>query len=78
MLGLNMAGGSLARMVGPVAAGFTYSMLGHDAPFLTGALLVIPAVWLALDTGRVFGRMQRAAAAAPAAEARADVAREAV
>src|SRR3712207_6178209 len=74
MLGLNMAAGSLARMVGPVAAGFTYSGLGHDAPFLTGALLVIPAVWLALDTGRVFHRLQASARAGAATEPRADVA----
>ena len=62
MLGINMACGSLARMVGPVVAGFTYSGLGHDAPFLTGAVLVVPAVLLAIDTGRVFRRSQPAPA----------------
>ena len=67
MLGINMACGSLARMTGPVVAGFTYSGLGHDAPFLTGAVLVIPAVLLALDTSRVFGRLQGRPALAPAA-----------
>jgi multidrug resistance protein len=56
MLGLNMAAGSLARIAGPILAGFTFSRLGPDAPYVTGALLVIPAVLLALDAGRAFRR----------------------
>jgi MFS family permease len=68
LLGLNMAAGSLARMFGPVVAGVTFSMLGPNAPYITGALLVIPAVLLALDAGRAFRRRQaegETAAAAP-------------
>ena len=64
LLGLNMAAGSLARMGGPIVAGVTFSALGPNAPYLTGALLVIPAVWLALDAGRAFDRVNGAAAAA--------------
>jgi len=56
LLGLNMAAGSLARMAGPMVAGFTFSHLGPNAPFITGALLVIPAALVALDAGRAFRR----------------------
>lgn len=56
LLGLNMAAGSLARMAGPIVAGFTFSALGPNAPFLTGAVLIVPAIFLALDAGRAFAR----------------------
>ena len=69
-LGLNMAAGSLARMAGPVVAGVTFSALGPNAPYLTGAVLVVPAALLALDAGRAFKQVQRASVA----PARADVA----
>jgi MFS family permease len=64
MLGLNMATGSLARMFGPILAGFTFSTFGPDAPFLTGAVLVVPAALIALDAGRAF-RRTRVPAATP-------------
>jgi predicted MFS family arabinose efflux permease len=60
LLGLNMAAGSLARMFGPIVAGFTFSVFGPNAPFLTGAVLVIPAALLALDAGRAFRRVRAA------------------
>ena len=67
LLGLNMAAGSAARMLGPIAAGATFSLFGPNTPFLTGALLVIPAALLALDAGRAFRRRREApVAAAPA------------
>jgi predicted MFS family arabinose efflux permease len=66
VLGLNMATGSLARMAGPIVAGFTFSALGPNAPYVTGGLLVIPAILLALDAGRVFRRIEGERAAAPA------------
>jgi MFS family permease len=56
LLGLNMAAGSAARMLGPIAAGATFSAFGPNTPFLTGAVLVVPAVLLALDAGRAFRR----------------------
>ncbi len=54
-----MAAGSAARMLGPIAAGVTFTWLGPNAPFLTGAVLVVPAVLLALEAGRAFGRVQK-------------------
>lgn len=69
LLGLNMAAGSGARMLGPIVAGFTFSALGPDAPFLTGAVLVIPAALLALDAGRAFRRRNAALARSAAAAA---------
>ena len=63
LLGLNMAAGSLARMGGPIVAGVTFSALGPNAPFLTGAVLVLPAVWLALEAGRAFRRVNGGALA---------------
>jgi MFS family permease len=59
-LGLNMAAGSLARMAGPLVAGVTFSALGPNAPYLTGAVLVIPAVLLAIAAGRAFRRVNGA------------------
>lgn len=68
LLGLNMAAGSAARMLGPIVAGATFSTFGPNAPFLTSAVLVIPAAFLALDAGRAFRRSRPASTgAAPAA-----------
>jgi len=53
MLGLNMASSSVARIFGPMVAGALFSGLGHDWPFLIGALLTIPAAVMALNAGRV-------------------------
>ena len=46
ILGANAAAGALARVAGPVIAGFLFSAVGHDAPFLFSALAMVPAVWL--------------------------------
>ena len=53
MLGLNMAAGSGARVIGPIVAGFTYSALGHNWPFWVGAVMTVPAALVALNAGRV-------------------------
>ena len=53
MLGLNMASSSVARIFGPMIAGALFSGLGHDWPFLIGALLTIPAAVMAINAGRV-------------------------
>jgi MFS family permease len=58
MLGLNMATGSLARIVGPVAAGAVFNGLGHDWPFRIGAILCIVAAIAAWNAGRWFRRYQ--------------------
>ncbi|WP_282009250.1 MFS transporter [Brevundimonas aveniformis] len=56
MLGLNMASGSIARILGPIVAGAIYSGLGPSWPFLIGALFAIPAAIMALNAGRAFLR----------------------
>ncbi len=58
MLGLNMASGSIARILGPIVAGAIYSGLGPNWPFLIGALFAIPAAIMALNAGRAFLRTQ--------------------
>ena len=49
VLGLNNATGALARFAGPLTAGLTFAHLGHNAPFVTAALVVAPAILLALS-----------------------------
>ena len=61
LLGLNMAASSLSRMFGPIFAGAAFSAFGPNVPFLAGSILVIPAVFLALDAGRAFRARQQAA-----------------
>jgi MFS family permease len=56
MLGLNMAAGSGARILGPIVAGFTFTYLGRDWPFWTGALLTVPAALMAINAGRALRR----------------------
>jgi MFS transporter, DHA1 family, tetracycline resistance protein len=63
MLGLNMASSSVARIFGPMVAGALFSGLGHDWPFLVGALLTIPAAVMAINAGRAIRRGQVAAEA---------------
>jgi DHA1 family tetracycline resistance protein-like MFS transporter len=58
MLGLNMAASSSARIVGPIVAGAVFSGIGHDWPFLIGALLTIPAAIAAVNAGRAFRKRQ--------------------
>ncbi len=47
MLGLNMSGMALARIVGPVMAGQMFSLVAVGAPFAVSALLILPALWFA-------------------------------
>jgi len=51
MLGLNMAAGSLARMAGPLLAGPLFG-LAIGGPYWFGALLTLPAIWLAASLTR--------------------------
>ena len=66
MLGLNMAASSAARIFGPIAAGAIFSGVGHDWPFLIGAILTVPAAVMAINAGRAFGRRQTGLVAQPA------------
>jgi len=47
MMGLNMSGMALARIVGPIGAGQLFSLVQPGAPFAFAAVLILPAVWFA-------------------------------
>jgi MFS family permease len=47
MLGLNMSGMALARIGGPVFAGWLFSSIAPGAPFASAALLIVPGLWFA-------------------------------
>ena len=49
VLGLNNACGAFARFVGPLTAGLAFAHISHNAPFVTAALFVAPAILLALS-----------------------------
>ncbi|MET0272856.1 MAG: MFS transporter [Phenylobacterium sp.] len=51
ILGLNNAMGALSRVIGPFCAALSFSGLTIHGPFLIGALMVAPAIWLALGAG---------------------------
>ncbi|MDB5405862.1 MAG: tetracycline resistance efflux pump [Rhodospirillales bacterium] len=61
VLGVSQSAGSLARVVGPLVAGFLFATLGRDAPYFGGALVLACVVIL----GR---QLVRAAGAAPVAK----------
>jgi predicted MFS family arabinose efflux permease len=46
VLGTYVASASLARVLGPFTSGPLYAGLGPAAPFLIGACVSLPAVWL--------------------------------
>ena len=52
ILGLNNAAGALARVIGPFCAGLTFSGLTIDGPFFLGAMVTLPAIFLALSASR--------------------------
>jgi len=52
ILGLNNASSSFSRFVGPFCAGLTFSRVNINAPFFQGALIVAPAILLALSAAR--------------------------
>ena len=49
VLGLNNACGALARFAGPLTAGLAFAHLSINAPFVTAAIVVAPAILLALS-----------------------------
>jgi predicted MFS family arabinose efflux permease len=65
IMGLNNAVGAFARFVGPLCAGLVFSGLSIDGPFYMGALIVAPAIFLALSAGRAVRREQISALAVP-------------
>ncbi len=48
VLGLNNATGALARVVGPLVLGMSFAGLGINSPFWLAAVIVVPAILLAL------------------------------
>ena len=51
---------TLARIIGPIVAGALFSGLGHDWPFLVGAMLTIPAAVMAINAGAALRRQSAA------------------
>lgn len=55
VLGLNNAMGALSRVVGPFCAGLAFGGLSIDGPFFIGAVVLAPAIWLAMAAARRAG-----------------------
>src|SRR5439155_507385 len=56
LLGVHQAVGGLARIVGPLAAGFAFGRIGVPAPYAAGAALMLGAVViLVLPRGNIAG-----------------------
>jgi MFS family permease len=70
ILGLNNAMGAAARVAGPFCAGLSFSGLTINGPYIQGALVVAPAILLAMPAGRKAADLQTQteAAVAKAAE----------
>jgi DHA1 family tetracycline resistance protein-like MFS transporter len=56
MLGVNMSNNALARIGGPVYAGWIYSQIDPGSPFLLTAILIVPALALAFQLVRLVPR----------------------
>lgn len=56
ILGLNNAMGALARVVGPFCAAMSFAHVSIEGPFILGALIVAPSIWLALSAARLAPR----------------------
>ncbi|MDX9998534.1 MAG: MFS transporter [Phenylobacterium sp.] len=52
ILGLNNAMGALARVVGPFCAGLAFANVSIHGPFWLGAIVVAPAILLAVEAAR--------------------------
>lgn len=52
MLGLNMSTGAIARITGPMIAGYVFSLWGPNASVWMGAVTTLPATLLALQVGK--------------------------
>ncbi len=52
MLGLNMSTGAIARITGPMIAGYVFSLWGPNASVWMGAATTLPAALLALQLGK--------------------------
>ncbi len=50
------AAGAFARVAGPLAASLVFAGLTVEGPFIMGAAIVVPAIFLALSAGRAARR----------------------
>jgi len=66
IMGVSQSGASLARIVGPAAAGPLFSFFGRDAPYYMGAIVMVVAVAMAL---RILRGARAAAIGKPAERA---------
>jgi MFS family permease len=66
-LGINGAMSALARIIGPIIAGFLFTVLGTNAPYLFAAAGTLPAVYIALRAGAAVQRRHAAATLVPEA-----------
>ncbi len=57
IMGLNNACGAFARFAGPSGAAVVYSAISIDGPYFMGAMIVAPAIFLALAAGKAAGRI---------------------
>jgi len=57
IMGLNNACGAFARFAGPSGAAFVYSAISIDGPYFLGALVVAPAILMAVSAGKAAGRI---------------------
>ena len=51
VMGTYQSSTSLARVIGPFVSGPLYAGLGPSAPFLVGACVMLPAIWLVSRLG---------------------------
>ncbi|HEY1561637.1 MAG TPA: MFS transporter [Caulobacteraceae bacterium] len=56
IMGLNNAASALSRVLGPQAASLVFALLTVNGPYFLGALIVAPAIWLAVAAGRASAR----------------------
>jgi MFS family permease len=56
IMGLNNATGAFSRVAGPLCAGLVFAGISVDAPFFLAAMVVAPAILLALSAGRAAAR----------------------
>ena len=52
IMGLNNASGAIARVAGPFCAGLVFAGISINGPFVMGAMIVAPAIFLALSAGQ--------------------------
>jgi MFS family permease len=56
VMGLNNAAGALSRFFGPQGMLLAFSAVSVDAPYYLGAMIVAPAILLAIGAGRAAGK----------------------